>query len=104
MLRTDCLLFTLKAAHFSRLLPHCTRMMAAMHGIHSHGQFFLHTKGGEECNRRHVSQKKSKEMAIALRHKGRFSRKAHTGKVAIGTRLVHLCHDPPPLCLRGCEG
>jgi hypothetical protein len=38
-------------------------MMAAMHGIHSHGQFFLHTKGGEECNWRHVSQKQSKEEA-----------------------------------------
>jgi hypothetical protein len=64
-------------------------MMAAMHGIHSHGQFFLHTKGGEEFNWRHVSQKKSKEeayqpkksqeMEISLRQKGRFSRKSPYG-------------------------
>src|SRR5262249_59363716 len=88
----------------AEVAPHCTRMMAAMHGIHSHGQFFLHTKGGEECNWRHVSQKQSTAMEIALRQQGRFSRKAHTGKVAIGTRLVHLFHDPTPLGLRGCEG
>src|SRR5262249_104627 len=28
--------------------------------------------------------------ARLIEKKGRFSRKAHTGKVAIGTRLVHL--------------
>jgi hypothetical protein len=54
-------------------------MMAAMHGIHSHGQFFLHTKGGEEFNWRHVSQKKAQEMEISLRQKGRFSRKSPYG-------------------------
>jgi hypothetical protein len=51
-----------------------------------------------------VDEKNQKTWNLLPEKTGRFSRKAHTGKVAIGMRLVHLFHDPTPLCLRGCEG
>jgi hypothetical protein len=51
-----------------------------------------------------VAEKNQKNEKLLIEKTGRFTRKTYTGKVAIGTRLVHLFHDPTPLCLRGCEG
>src|SRR4030095_2792903 len=48
-----------------------------------------------------VTEKNQKNEKLLTEKTGRFSRKAHTGKVAIGTRLVHLCYASTPLCLRG---
>jgi hypothetical protein len=51
-----------------------------------------------------VNEKNQNNEKLLTDKTGRFSRKAHTGKVAIGTRLIHLFPDPTPLGLRGCEG
>src|SRR5215467_8885931 len=68
-------------------------------GWHDHGMLVLWIRANPcvHFSGQYVNEKNQVYWAYPCEETGRFSRKAHTGKVAIGTRLVHLFHDPTPL-------